>query len=73
MQFEDKIIANILYDEEYAFKILPYTKTDYFDQDYKIVVDEIVKFFTEYGAIPTKDELIIEVSNRRLPRYSNSI
>ena len=65
MQFEDKIIANILYDEEYAFKILPYTKTDYFDQDYKIVVDEIVKFFTEYGAIPTKDELIIEVSNRR--------
>lgn len=65
MQFEDKIIANILYDEEYAFKILPYTKTDYFDQDYKVIIGEIVTFFTQYGAVPTKDELIIEISSRR--------
>ncbi len=65
VQLEDKIISNILYDEEYAFKILPYTKTEYFDGDYKVIIDEIVKFFTVYGSVPTKDEIVIEINNRK--------
>lgn len=63
MQFEDKIIANVLFDNEYALKIIPYTKSDYFEGDYKPIVDVITKFYIQYGTIPSKDEIKIEINN----------
>lgn len=65
MQFEDKIIENVLFDEQYANKVLPYTKSDYFDGNYKIIIEQIVKFFVQYNTTPTRDELKIEIGNRR--------
>lgn len=65
MQFEDKIIENVLFDEQYANKILPYTKSDYFEGNYKVIIDQIVKFFVQYNTTPTRDELKIEITNRR--------
>ena len=65
MQFEDKIIENVLFDEQYANKILPYTKSDYFEGNYKVIIDQIVKFFVQYNTTPTRDELKIEIANRR--------
>lgn len=63
MQFEDKIIANVLFDNEYALKIIPYTKSDYFEGDYKPIIDVITKFYIQYGTIPSKDEIKIEINN----------
>lgn len=61
--FEDKIIENILFDHQYAVKILPYTKKEYFSDNYNIIIDRIVEFFTQYGTVPSKDELTIDISN----------
>lgn len=61
MQFEDKIIANILYDDEFANKVVPYTKDEYFDGNYKTIIRTIVDFYIKYGTTPTKDELKIEI------------
>lgn len=65
LQFEDKIIENMLFDEQYANKVLPYTKPDYFDGNYKVIVDQILQFFIAYNTTPTRDELKIELGNRR--------
>lgn len=63
MNFEDKILSNIFYDEEYALKILPYTKTEYFDDLYAPIFKEILKFFTTYSTVPTIDEIKIELDH----------
>ena len=65
MQFEDKIIENILWDDQYANKVLPYTKSDYFEGNYKVIIDTIVKFYISYNTTPTRDELKIEIGNRK--------
>lgn len=65
MQFEDKIIENVLWDEEYANKVLPYTKSDYFDGNYQVIIDQILNFYIAYSTTPTRDELKIEIANRK--------
>lgn len=65
MQFEDKIIENVLWDEHYANKILPYTKSEYFDGNYATIIDAIVKFYIEYKTTPTRDELKIELTRKK--------
>lgn len=61
---EEKIVSNLLYNSEFAAKVIPYTKEEYFE-DYSTIVDEIVKFFVKYGCAPTKDELKIEIQSRK--------
>lgn len=66
MQFENKILDNLIYDREYASKVIPFTKREYFaNPNYGIIVDEVIKFYNCYGTTPTKDELKIELQNRR--------
>lgn len=60
---EAKIIANLMYNPEYAAKVVPYTKEEYFE-DYHVIADEIRKFYEKYECSPTKDELKIEIQNR---------
>ena len=54
------ILKNLIYNDEYIRKILPYLKSDYF-QDYsqKIVFEEIQDFFSSYNKLPTKEALEI--------------
>jgi replicative DNA helicase len=64
-KIEFLILKNLIYNDEYIRKILPYLKSDYF-QDYsqKIVFEEIQDFFSSYNKLPTKEALEIEVENR---------
>lgn len=59
------ILKNLLYNEEYVRKILPYLKTEYF-QDYaqKVIFEEIEEFFSKYNKLPTKEAIEIETENR---------
>jgi hypothetical protein len=59
------ILRNLLHDEEYLRKVLPFIKNEYFeDSDQKIVFEEISKFVLEYNNIPTKEILCIEIEKR---------
>ena len=73
-ELEITIIANILFNYEYAVKVIPYLKKEYFDK-YPEIVEEISKFFVAYTTVPTKKELIIEVQNRKgiLPKRSEEL
>ena len=53
-------------NENYARKVIPFIKGDYFDvREERIVFEEILKFVDKYNKIPTKTSLGIEVENRK--------
>ena len=60
------ILRNLLHNEEYARKVIPFLKPDYFeDTSQKIIFEEISKFIGEYNKLATKEILCIEVENRK--------
>ena len=70
MNLESKILDNLIYDNAYASKVIPFLKSEYFvNPTNGIVVEEIVKFYNKYSGTPTKDELKIELHNR--PKLSD--
>jgi archaellum biogenesis ATPase FlaH len=65
-KIETKILSNLLYDETYTRKVIPFIKETYFDLlTEKIVFQEIHKFVMNYDDIPTKTVLNIEIENRK--------
>ena len=59
---ENLVLKNLLLDEEYVRKALPFIKAEYFTEiKEKELFKVISKYFTDYNAIPTKEALEIEV------------
>jgi replicative DNA helicase len=59
------ILRNLLYNEEYIRKVIPFIKAEYFeDVKQKIVFEEILKFVGEYNQPATKEILCIETEKR---------
>jgi len=66
MRIEQKILTNLIYDEQYCRKVIPFIKKEYFaDRKEAILAAQIVAFFNEYNKPATKDVLQIEVGNRK--------
>jgi len=60
------ILRNLLYNEEYLRKVIPFIKADYYEDPHqKITFEEIEKFVTEYNQPATKEVLCIEVEKRQ--------
>ena len=60
------ILRNLLYNEEYVRKVIPFIKADYFeDRNQKIVFEEIIKFVEDYNKPVTKEILCIEAEKRQ--------
>ena len=62
MKVETLILKNLLLTEEYPRKVLPFVKTEYFeDVTDGILYDVINKYFVKYSAVPTVEAITIEV------------
>ena len=62
---ERTTLSQLVYNEEYARKVLPFLKGDYFaDKTERTVFEEIQKFVEKYNSVPTQTSLEIEVSDR---------
>ena len=62
---ESLILRNLLYNEEYLRKVVPFVKSEYFeDLNEKIVFEEVSNFVGEYNQAPTKEVLCIEIEKR---------
>ena len=60
------ILRNLIHNEEYVRKVVPFIKADYFeDYNQKIVFEEIIKFVGEYNQPVTKEVLCIETEKRQ--------
>ena len=63
---EKTTLAELVGNEQYARKVLPFMKGEYFaDRTERIVFEEIQKFVEKYNALPTKSSLEIEIDTRR--------
>ena len=66
MRIEQTILANLIYDEQYCRKVIPFIKKEYFtDRKEAILAYEIVEFFNKYNKPASKEILAIEVGNRK--------
>ena len=63
---ERTTLSNLVYNEPYARRVLPFIKAEYFqDRHERVVFEEINKFVEKYGNQPTKEALSIELDNRK--------
>ena len=66
MRIEQKILSNLIFDENYCRKVIPFIKKEYFAERKEVILaEEIVSFFTKYNKPASKEILQIEVSNRK--------
>jgi replicative DNA helicase len=62
---EKTTLSNLISNERYARKVLPFIKETYFGvREEKVVFEEITKFVDKYNKIPTKTTLEIELEGR---------
>jgi len=58
---EQTILRNILTDEDFMRKVLPFIKADYFQGVYKSLFKEAAKYVAKYNRLPTSETLTIEL------------
>ena len=64
-RIETTILRNLVFNEEFARKTIPFIQSDFFEQRTdKILFEEIVSFITKYDTCVTLEALNIEVENR---------
>ena len=65
MAIEQTIFSNLLSNEEYARKAIPFLKEEYF-QSYedKIIFKLIDEYVGKYNAFPSREALVIDLSNK---------
>ena len=64
-KLEYKILSNLIFDEDYVRKVIPFIKEDYFDNlSERIVFSEINNYVTTYDNLPTKSVIGIQIENR---------
>ena len=62
---ETTILKNLLFNNDYCRKVLPFIKTEYFENLHeKVVFEEICKFVVSYDNLATKEVLLIETEKR---------
>ena len=65
-RLELTILRNLVFNEDYARKVIPFIQPEYYEQRVeKIVFEEIVEFIIKYGSSITIEALNIEIDNRR--------
>ena len=65
-KIERTALRNLLHNEDYTRKVLPFLKPEYFeDRNERVVFSEIQKFISQYNKRPTKETLQIDLGKRK--------
>jgi len=66
-RIETLILKNLIHNDEYSRKVLPFLSKDYFlEHTDKLLYQQIESFITKYNNLPTKEALVIELDNTPL-------
>lgn len=69
---EEQILQNLLYDESYMRKVIPYLKDQYFAQADQKIVFRLMEFFIKrYNKCPSKEALLIDLE--RVPGLAEEV
>jgi len=67
MKIEKTILSNLIHNEEYCRKVVPFVKPEYFNDQYeRVVAEELLKFFSEYNKAASLEILAIQIGKRKL-------
>jgi len=65
-RLETTILKNLIFNEDYARKILPFIKSEYFtDNTEKILFEEINEYINHYKNLPTYESLVINFTESK--------
>ena len=65
-RLEQTILKNLIYNEEYSRKVLPFIRSDYFsDNIEKTVFKEVFEFTNHYKNPPTHEALVINFTEKK--------
>ena len=63
-RIEETILRNLIHNEEYYRKVVPFLKAEYYENYHeKIIYEEIADFAAKYDKVPTKEVLTINLQN----------
>ena len=66
-KIEFLILKNLLHNEDYLRKVVPFLKSEYFQEsNQKIVYDEIFNFVTQYNEVPSKEIILLKSKRERI-------
>jgi replicative DNA helicase len=63
---EQTILRNILVNEPYTRKVLPFIKPEYFEGVYQKLFKEVAKYVAKYNRLPTSESFKIELDDSNL-------
>jgi replicative DNA helicase len=61
INIEQTVLRNVLTNEKYMRKVLPFIKPEYFDGVYRQLFKEVAKYVAKYNRLPTMESFKIEV------------
>ena len=65
-RIETTILRNLLCNEQFYRKVVPFVKPDYFDEQHeKVIYEEVWNFASNYDLMPTAEVLTINLQNRK--------
>ena len=66
-RIETIILRNLIHNEEFARKVLPFLSKEYFvEHADRLLYDQINSFISKYNNLPTKEALVIELDGTQL-------
>ena len=66
-RIETLILKNLIHNEEYSRKVLPFLNKEYFmEHTDKLLYEQIDSFINKYNNLPTKEALVIELDGTSL-------
>tara|TARA_B100001113_G_scaffold167716_1_gene137235 strand:+ start:718 stop:2103 length:1386 start_codon:yes stop_codon:yes gene_type:complete len=64
-KLERTVLSNLIHNEDYARKVIPFLKLEYFDiRAEEIICQEIIEFIAKYNKLITQEVLSLEIQNR---------
>jgi hypothetical protein len=71
IDLEQTILRNLLTNEPYLRKVVPFLKKEYFQGVYGLLFSEVTKFVGKYNKLPTIESFKIEIDQS--DRFTESV
>lgn len=63
---EESIVKGLMYNEEYARRVYPFLKREFFDGEHREVFDLYSELFDKYNKIPTMESMLVSIQSKGL-------
>ena len=67
-QIQTIILRNLIQNEEFTRKVIPFLKPEYFEGEYKHIFKSIASFVSKYNKMPTPEALDVELEDYEFDR-----